>query len=629
MTRLLAGTYDNPYFHDNVYGHTVELLRRQGNARNDGCIHLDIGCGYARIAEPLIESLGVHYVGVDEFEAGIKASRERGLEIHAFHLGDKETTYGSLKQIVGDRHLISISMLDVLEHLPDGDYVLNAIQRLAAEHTALVVISVPNVSHADIGFKLAFGKWSYTEVGLLDHTHVRMFNRATLSKTLRSCGLHIIDSYDIRKRLSDQHFPEDHPALSSGTLLHTFLHNLRQAADNDGNVYQFVQLCVPGPRSGNASYITRHEKQRPFLSIVTRTQGIRIHTLREVITSLAAQTEEDFEVLILAHRITLERQKLVERVIEDAPAWLREKIRLILVDEGNRTRPLNIGFEAAKGHYISILDDDDMPKANWVETFKELAVAKPGRMVRTVAVRQNVESVTINGELGLRAIGPLEMAYSTSFDFMEHLRTNHTPPVAVAFPRGAFHEFNIRFDETLTTTEDWDYIMRVAGLVGVISSDKITAIYRWWLTEHSSRTEHDAKEWRDNHQDIFRKLDRAMLLYPEGTTARIRFLLDENDQMKSMLQQHGIDFHTGGCIETHQNDSQADLLRKIYAVIISNSWKITAPIRMFRSLLGKQKVRIDMIPQMQTNELETFYQVLLASRSWRITAPLRRFRKRF
>src|SRR5690606_7939194 len=103
----------------------------------------------------------------------------------------------------------------------------------------------------------------------------------------------------------------------------------------------------------------------PFLSIIMRTQGTRPHTMIEAFTSLAAQTCQDFEVLVIGHKLSLTNQKSVERIIEDNPAWLREKIRLLKLGEGNRTRPLNFGFKRAKGDYIAILDDDDVPFAHW------------------------------------------------------------------------------------------------------------------------------------------------------------------------------------------------------------------------------------------------------------------------
>lgn len=624
MTHQALGVYDNPVFNDNVYGHTLELLRSHLNEISGDVIHLDIGCGFARIAEPIMEGFGLHYVGLDASEDRLEFCRGRGLEVQSAHLRGEQETYDLLKKIIGKRKVAAITMLDVLEHLPDGDDILRAIRRIALEHAAFIVISVPNVSHVDVGLKLLFGKWDLTEEGLLDHTHVRMFTRESLNRTLRSCGLYPIKSYDVRKKNTEQHFPADHPALAFGSMLHRFLYNLRDYADSDGNVFQFVQICLAGALSCKHSYLDRDELYRPFLSIVTRTQGFRIHTLREIITALAAQSKRDFELLIVGHNLSLDRQYLIERAADDAPAWLRNRIRIIKVDDGNRTRPLNLGFENALGHYISILDDDDLPMANWVEEFMELASRSPGSLLRTSVVRQDVESVTIEGNLGLRAIGPLEMSYPSCFDFFEHLNENKTPPVALAFPRGVFHELNIKFDEDLTTTEDWDYILRAAALVGVTSSEKITAIYRWWVSGTCSRTDHDNQEWFRNRLRILDKIDHNILLLPEGSSQRIRTLLQENQALNSMVQSQDNVYQDNSSTQAQESGARVEALARILTILSSRSWKVTAPMRFLASCLGRPKVVFGRIPFLTDAELEKLHHALIESTSWRMTAPLRR-----
>jgi glycosyltransferase involved in cell wall biosynthesis len=251
-----------------------------------------------------------------------------------------------------------------------------------------------------------------------------------------------------------------------------------------------------------------------------------MHTFNETLTCLAGQTDTDFEVLVLGHRLPYERQLAVERAIDDSPTWLRERIRLILVNKGNRTHPLNVGFENARGRYIGILDDDDIPFANWVETFRELDAREPGKILRAATVRQDVKTANVGRRAGLRAEGPLDLIYPSSFDLFEHLRTNQTPPVCLAFPRGVFHDLKIRFDEELSTTEDWDFLLRVAAIVGVASSPQITSVYRWWVSEECARLIHPVEEWQANHGRILHKIDGMMFLFPKGTTKRIRHLLD-------------------------------------------------------------------------------------------------------
>ena len=213
-----------------------------------------------------------------------------------------------------------------------------------------------------------------------------------------------------------------------GTLLHTYLTGL------PGHFVprnEMPRTCDPPERGAISA--------RPFLSIVTRTQGRRMGPFRDVTASLAAQTDTDFEWLVIGHRLSAEERRAIEREIGDCPAWLRDRTRLIEVADGNRTKPLNAGYAAAAGAYIVSLDDDDMPLGHWVETFHALAASDPGKLLRTVAVRQDVRAVRIMEEDGVRAEGTLENLFAPEFDFLEHLDVNQTPNLAVAFPRGIFH----------------------------------------------------------------------------------------------------------------------------------------------------------------------------------------------
>jgi hypothetical protein len=629
VTRQAEGLYDNPYYHDNVYGHALDLLRRTFGGTAGGHIHLDIGCGYGRLAEPLTAELDLTYVGVDGDEGGLESLRTRSFEAHHLWLGEEEATFAALEQIVGGRPVASISMLDTLEHLADGDATLRAISRLAQQHAALVVISVPNVTHADIGFRLAFGRWDYTEDGLLDHTHTRLFGSEVLDRTLRHAGLYPIASNDVLITRSDQHFPADHPALAPGTLLHCMLMQLRTQASGTANVNQFLRLCATGrPVRGDAFLRAGDDASpRPFLSVVVRTRGNRPHTLVEALTALAGQTDTDFEVLVIGHRLSLDNQKAVERTIEDSPGWLRHKCRLIRVDDGNRTRPLNVGFAAAGGRYIAILDDDDMPFGHWVETFRTLDAEHPGRLLRAATVRQDVVNITIDGLPGLRATGPLEHIYAQRFDFLQHLHNNQTPPVSLAFPRGAFHDLGICFDETLTTTEDWDYLLRVAAVVGVASSPEITSIYRWWPTNESSRTLHPQEEWVRNHAAILGKLDAMPLLLPPGTVRRVNMLLDEAERAAAPQ----VEVEATAARAPAGSDADPERfarLREVLEIFNSTSWRLSAPVRLLGRIFGKPAANSDVIWQIDSTQLADLAAALRRSTSWRITAPVRRLRRR-
>lgn len=531
-----VNNYDNAFEEDNVYGHALKLLVRHRTITAANAIHLDIGCGYGRIAERLCEKLGVHYVGCDADPAGLESLSARGFEGHRVHLGEEEKTLETLRECVAGRPLASISILDTLEHLPDTAAILGAIRRVAQKTNVLVVVSVPNVAHYDIGAKLLLGRWDVTDVGILDYTHMRTFSAKTIDRELCAAGLYPVDQLNTRRRIADQHFPADHSLLTESTELGGLLHSLRRSVDAEhADVLQLVRICSPGPSAAELPVTKAYvPENRPFLTALVRTQGRRLHTLGETLVCLNGQTDRDIEILVIGHRLEPNAVKLVERALADQPEAMRERTRLILVEDGNRTRPLNVGFAAARGRYISILDDDDIPMGHWVETFRAMDRRAPGRLLRAAGVRQSVVSVVVQGRDGLRAEGSPECCYPKIFDSLEHLRVNHSPPVCLAFPRGAFHDLGLHFDETLTTTEDWDYVMRVALLLGTESSTEHTSVYRWWEKGESSRTVHDQTEWQHNHAAIVRKMDSLPVLLPPGTTARLRILLDEYDDAKAV-----------------------------------------------------------------------------------------------
>lgn len=613
------GIYDNPYFVDNVYGHTRALLERVGSRR--GGLHLDIGCGFGRMAEALRDDLGLVYVGLDMDDEALASLRERGFEAFAIDLRDLPSARKAIEQAIGGRSISSLSILDTLEHVAEPGLVLGVLYAVARPAQAPLVVSVPNAGHRDVGFKLAFGRWDYTPTGLLDHTHLRCFTEAGFDRLMRGVGWYEVAKLDVLLEKSDQSFPALHPALGEATSLHRLLRGLRDLADQAGSTNQFVRAYLPGQPLGAHPAITAEtEEAGPFLSVITRTQGRRLDTLREALLCLSSQTDEDFEVIVVGHRLDVERQLKVERVLQDTHERMRAKVRLLRVDRGNRTAPLNEGFAAARGKYVAIVDDDDVLFANWVETFKALARAFPGRVLRSCAVAQTFEPVATSlGSRSVRAVHGFEPRYPKEFDLLDHLSENRTPPVALAFPRSAFADLHIQFDEDLTTTEDWDFLMRTAAVCDVASAPAITCVYRQWQGAESSFTAHSREEWKANHHAILRKFDRLPLILPQGAATRIRALLDaEHERGVTPSQPSAVSLVPRNVSEVRE---------RARVILSSRSWRLTAPLRIPAALVGRRPPPVSAVWSMSPEQVEQLVQSLERTWSWRLTGLIRRAKK--
>lgn len=79
---------------------------------------------------------------------------------------------------------------DILEHLLDPLAVLRRFLPYLRDGGE-VVVSLPNIANWTIRLQLLRGRWSYTESGLMDATHLHFYTRATARELLLQAGLHI------------------------------------------------------------------------------------------------------------------------------------------------------------------------------------------------------------------------------------------------------------------------------------------------------------------------------------------------------------------------------------------------------------------------------------------------------
>ena len=191
---------------------------------------LDVGAADGSVARVLTR-MGCRVWGVELDEAAARDATEWCEDVV---VGDVEAL--DLAAALG-RTFDVILFLDVLEHLRDPLAVLRASLDLLSEY-GYVVISLPNVAHAAVRAQLLGGRFSYTEMGLLDRTHLRFFDSVSVREFLSDAGLVVLDESRVTFRLDATEIPVDVRSLDTETV--DLLVDQPEA-----ETYQFLYIAAP------------------------------------------------------------------------------------------------------------------------------------------------------------------------------------------------------------------------------------------------------------------------------------------------------------------------------------------------------------------------------------------------
>lgn len=147
---------------------------------------LEAGCASGHVSEQL-SAQGCSVVGI-EIESSIVEPAMQWLERVVIGNIEDDDLWEELEGEYFDTVLFG----DVLEHLKDPLKTL----RESARHltpTGTVVISAPNIAHADVKIALLNGAFPYGESGLLDRTHVHFFTKESLLDLIRQAGMAAVE----------------------------------------------------------------------------------------------------------------------------------------------------------------------------------------------------------------------------------------------------------------------------------------------------------------------------------------------------------------------------------------------------------------------------------------------------
>ena len=163
---------------DTAHTSALAVIEREGPTRI-----VDLGCGSGIVARACREK-GIEVTGVDLSEP------EPG-SVDRFERADlsRPLPFDALDTDV-------VLLLDVIEELPNPEQLLLDLRNcsralIPGKKPPLVIVITPNVAFISNRIGLLFGRFNYTDRGILDIQHRRLFNRVSLRRTLRDCGYEI------------------------------------------------------------------------------------------------------------------------------------------------------------------------------------------------------------------------------------------------------------------------------------------------------------------------------------------------------------------------------------------------------------------------------------------------------
>lgn len=296
---------------------------------------LELGPAAGAVTRALVDR-GCNVVGIE-----VDAEAAEGLaEVADCLVGDLNDP--TLLAKAAEQHLYDVVLAgDVLEHLTDPTSVLRASREVLVPG-GYVVLSLPNIAHADIALALLEGRFPYSDTGLLDRTHLRFFTEAGIVEMLDQCGLVMVDMRRVVTPVFGTEVELDPATIAPEVLAAALSHP-------EAETYQFVVRAV------------RHDGDLEVSSLAERCVRADEVNRRQAVELMAIRSELDsVEALAAARELEVRRAEETRRVeveaLEQEASALRREIesqeRHITAFENSKTmrilRPLRSFYASVR-----------------------------------------------------------------------------------------------------------------------------------------------------------------------------------------------------------------------------------------------------------------------------------------
>jgi 2-polyprenyl-3-methyl-5-hydroxy-6-metoxy-1,4-benzoquinol methylase/glycosyltransferase involved in cell wall biosynthesis len=150
---------------------------------------LEVGCSSGYFGGALVDQ-GHEVWGVEPFD---EAARKASEILHKVHIGFIEDFFTKN----AGQNFDVIMFGDVLEHLADPESVLKQSKDFLSAR-GIIVASIPNIAHFSVRAMMLEGRWEYSDLGILDRTHLRFFTRNSIVDLFNESGYKVLSLSSIR-----------------------------------------------------------------------------------------------------------------------------------------------------------------------------------------------------------------------------------------------------------------------------------------------------------------------------------------------------------------------------------------------------------------------------------------------
>ena len=220
---------------------------------------------------------------------------------------------------------------------------------------------------------------------------------------------------------------------------------------------------------------TQMQSPAPFLSAAIICRPSCCEELAELLTCLAAQNCDDFEVAVVAPE---GEAADVKGAVHLTPRLLQERTRVFEAGDGLLDHVLSQLW----GQYVSLVSVDALLADNWVSTLRRAAWEQPGAVVRCFASRQTwkrIDAPLLEAK-ALISVSPIESAHCAWLDSAAPMQRGPIPPASWAFPLFAVRDFNLQAGIDANRPDYCSLFADAIALCGLQQIPETAVLQRVW-----------------------------------------------------------------------------------------------------------------------------------------------------